>query len=646
MVARPAIVPARRRSLIRAISGGDSFAWLRGAPVVAYAWAEQVRSRGVRNSVVLMHTTGDDAAVRTYLQAEAPWKLIWSDACHGAACGEAPRAEWIAPRIVRITRGRWMPHTRGAEQGCAALVSRHRDGAEVSVRRQVDLGADFFVPGLPERVDRVVRTSATRVLVTQRLFLENEKDQEIPLWRIVGAAGQNVRHVATDVELNRRGSAIEMRFTVLWRDLQFLQEDRRRMNRALAREAEHRLPIPARDVDVANLNLVRREVRRRQQRVESAQSTRRREEALELRALLERARARHPDEPGLARALYRVLVDPVRDGAAAFALSEEEISRGSGDEWPLRRRRAAALVGEPTLRRALVADGVVPRRYAGRAARDLTALAAQHEPEEALYEWAEAAWKASVELGSRRPRVSTQGASPASFSYDSVLETALTLAELRGLSDQSRAAYVLARFGGPRFGGLRGVATEPPKLHGPPSSRLLELREPSGATMLVGAAPTHAPSELRALGRQLALALHDSSHPAVSQGFVDLTIAFVRIGHSSTQPDRVIRMIVRSAGDHVEVVKASDGSVSWPALARYVGNPLGSRSDRLFPAPEIRIEAHSLRVAADLLERSASEPALRCRREEFVLRCASDSDPGVARRALGTLVATQLKLGR
>ena len=112
----------------------------------------------------------------------------------------------------------------------------------------------------------------------------------------------------------------------------------------------------------------------------------------------------------------------------------------------------------------------------------------------------------------------------------------------------------------------------------------------------------------------------------------------------AAEPQRSIRVAGRIEEADLRVTAASVRP-DWNALARYVANPFAELEGRLFPPPDMQVEAESEDVAAAIVAAADQEPVLRCTQRESLVHCAVSPELDVTRRAWRRVVWPRV-LGR
>lgn len=628
-VARPNLLPARRRTLFLRLSQSDPLAWAPDAPISAFAVAERVAPDGRRSAVALVRVTDGPEAVREWLRHHAPTRIRWTR--EEEVGPPSFVGDFIDARTLRLSLGDW-PVTRGegpgAEERCAELARSFPEAVEVASRHGevVVLGAHAHLPRLTEVV---VLAGDRAVTISRRVHMASATQAE--RWRQELSGGDPLALSMMGGELfpdriehRQRGPVLTTRMRILWEDLLLAIEDERRMAAAIAEDERRHQPQPADAVDVANLAVVQHQVALWGQRIQSLRGAARRAAAEQLRALLERAAALHPSVPELRRQLARLLIDELEDGAAAALVVQDVLAAGPSDpeSWRVLRREAKAVEGVDALAAALVEDGVAPEGDAERAATDLVSLHRRG----VSYEFAEGAWLAARAIETRADRLRLRDVTPAHLPVESLGEVLSELVELGSDREGPAALYVLAR----------GDRSSHHLLWHPDQSPVVEVTDSAGGTRLVGVATT-GDTRVRAVGRTVA----DGLLP----GPVELALYVVPLGGSPSEPELVVRLAGTLTTEHFVLERASGGAarIDWREVARILGDPLVLLEPRVFPPPELVVDVTDQAEARLVRELAADHGDLRCTEVEHRVRCLSGPEsPDAARELLRRFAARRL----
>ncbi|MFW6050424.1 MAG: hypothetical protein ACODAU_04575 [Myxococcota bacterium] len=624
-VSRPGALSPLRRALLQPLSRGGPAAWLSGVPVSAHAWAEGAEADGGRPAVALLRVHGDEAEVRRRVEAELRVRLTWNDdACRGPDCA-AFRARFVDAHTLRLERGEWpggLPE--GLTSRCTELAARHPEALEVAARRGEAL-APALTDLVPRRLESILRPVQGGVeLVRSRWMATHEWADRARRLELLQEAPAGAAELATERWTERRGRRVTSTYRFHYEDLALAAEDARRLRNARAATERRRFLLPPERVDVRNLREVRRQVALRRSAMERAGSAGRADHARALAELLERATAVHPEVVELHRRLVRLLLDELGGAERALEIAESMLQRRpeQAEEWRLLRREALARESEP-LAAALREDGVVPDASAARrAAADLVRLRRQGVD----YPWAEGAMRVARAFDSGPAPAARPLDRPVRLPLGSVVPSLAVLLDGGGPSGRAEGVFFA----------LTGDAVGPGM---PPEPACLPFRRARGGVMCVGAVQEAVDARALALGTAL----------RGRTGAGDVSWRVARVGRRDVGPGIERQLVVtgRIDGDGL-LVKAASGSaraVPWERVRRYLAEPLSRLEPRLFPPPELRIEAESGAHADALLRRASEREDVVCRADGRSVRCqvpVPDS-PGAAARALLQLVRPLLR---
>ena len=335
-------------------------------------------------------------------------------------------------------------------------------------------------------------------------------------------------------------------------------------------------------------------------------------------ALLQRALRVYAADEAMNEALAHLLLDELHDGAAAAEIATQALARNPPDpeKWRLLRRRALSSVSADALRDALVEDGVVGRRDAERAAEALVGFSARD------YETAEGSLIAARRL-ERLSRRTRRLRTPIALPIASVVEALLSFVDEDGPSQHVFLMLLVDE-------GLEQGSW------GNEDGRVLTWRQ-GAQSIRFGAGLTNQPLSLRDVANGLFVDLNDVD--------VELVIGALPMGSApSAEPSASVRVRGRIEEADLRVVAASVRP-DWNALARYVALPFAELEGRLFPPPDMQVEAESEEVAAAIVAASEEEPVLRCSRRATRVDCAVSPELDVTRRAWRRVVWPRV-LGR
>jgi hypothetical protein len=599
-VARPGAVAPSRRGLLRPLSQAGPLAWLGGVSVTAQAWASRSADGGRRAAVGLLRVNDPEAVVRARMASESATRLAWDgDTCDPPAC-LGLRATFVDARTVRIEQGTWPEgEAAGVERRCRALALARPDALEVSVRLGTMTAPDLEVH-VPRWVETLLRPMEGGVLREHLREMATSGAATESRWQEVVDEGTLARGVATDGWTEQRGRVVRSIRTFAFEDLALASQDARRLRRAQAHWATTPRGQGA-TVDVQDLRSVREAVVRHKRALTESTEAVRRSVARDLRALLERAAAAHPGETGLAHDLVRLLLDELGDAEAAAEVARAALPRVPEAERPLWRRlwrEALAQRGPAHLAPALVAHGVVPEPRAAQAAEDLAALARGGVD----YEWLENAWGLAEVLGART--IPRNRIAPVALPLDTFVATLRATGTLATHEAGPHALYVLARG---------------PAVHGadPSGDACLRFHDTDGAPTCFVA--VHDPARPSAGERTLPFGL--------GQGAFTLHAQLVPLPAGEGQRVRHLQVEGRVRGETIliEGTSSSVGADGWGRVHRYLGLPLATPERRVFPPPELLVDAEGVRAATRLLRASRTVDGLACQAAGSRLSCELQS---------------------
>lgn len=629
-VAVPGRLAAARRGLAVLVSQSDPLPWGLTSEVLAYARVERASASGPRAILeIVRFASADRAALEADLTRVLARPLGWEDrpalpdGCAGESTCVPVRARFLDPHTVLLTQGEWGVAARNPSP-CLSALEAHPTALEVSVRAAWLAGTELR--GSQTRVEvapgGLVRTVVKRYAGTgsaERALREAQRGQD----ELSVLAG-----VPSHALGARRGDRIEQTTFVSFDDLRFAREDRVRSAAAAARALE---PPALAEVDARDPEAVRAAVdghlRRLPQDAPAALLA-------PLAELLARARALAPEDDGLARRHYQLLLGALHDARGALALAEDAAQRELGDAqaWQLRKRAALARFDAGRLRAELrAAHGLAPEaasRMAGELARKASAAeadaggSARAQTED--YERAEWAFLAAHQLGVEAKRLRRA---------PRALRTPLhELPRLLAYLGQSAGAGDLGLqvlvFGEPRPDAVEGQQSG--------SGRRLWLAETLGGgrpgTIL--AATTGDDEQLVALGR--ALALHTREGP------LELVVGLERIG----APGRTTLVLSgrrRGAELALEQISRPLETLHWPAIERLLAAPLRLLAGAIYPPDELSLAAEDTREAGEVALAAQQEGRVRCAIDGRMVRCRGTlADQGAARRALLAVARARL----
>ncbi|MEM9194490.1 MAG: hypothetical protein AAGF12_35260 [Myxococcota bacterium] len=632
VVSRPPLLSAQERAIAGRFNTGAPILAFPRAPIVASVTAWQEDPVGRRSRVTLYRTSVSRAQARVFFNGRSNVRLRWGQ--DSPVEGATHTAEFLDDHTLVIRSGRWRSRPPGVEGECRALAATHRSAIEVASRHAavVVLGD---VDDLPRRIDAVLTRSARGLLRTRRVSfaypdlahewaLRDEERLELWVQQGVPLPDRSEREV--------EGSTVVTEQWYLWEDLEFARRDEERVARAEREEASGRQPMPIDDVDLDNLAHLRDQLRLHQDRLVGVSGAARDRVLSDLRLLLERGIRVHPLDAELHWSLGQLLVRDLRDGAAVTALADAALDAGVGDRdaWRALRRHGAALVGLRELRLSLRQVGVVPDRGAEAAATEISSVLRSGVD----YEVAEGLWLAQHELGPLVSRARMSPIRPLRLSDNSVFD-ALSALVSAGRPTGALYAVVLGR--------KNPWARLPVDNLGP---QVIALERGEEA-LLVGAMtsdPDHRASELS-----------DAVSAFFQPGELRVGLFLVPFGADARRRSAEIVLEGELEDGHWTIRRAAGRAtrVRWSRVDRYLGQPLSTIEARLFPVPELRIDANSSADLDAITEAAVESDGISCTPEGMVVRCR-EGDFGLAspvvpfvRALVGRLLAPDIAmLGR
>ena len=593
VAARPGAVAAQHRPLLRRLSAGGTFGWTRTGPWRALAHAERRRTLRDRRSeigregasVTLLAPSVPAEEAITWLEHEAPVRVRRGPVCQSEddreACAQY-RVQVLRDGVLRVTRGFWPRDVlAGVEGQCRVVVARHGDAYEVSVTRRPSVP----IPALPLPTNREPDDAVgivEVVLSPWRDGVARGRRERLPeavpreLVELVGTSGLGVEggDAATDIRTTLEGRDLVVHATYVWEDLRLAEDDERRLREAHAAELRRDEPVPLEEVRVEHLATVRAQVELRLARLRAALAPDATQVA-ELRTLLEAGFAAHPHELWLAERLVELLLGPGADPAAAAELATHVVAQGMADpvEWGRRRRGALAFVDEGALAEALEADGVLPRRQAAVAARDLVRAAGVRP-----YNELERMWLTIDRLARRA--LPTRPTGRVALRVDGLGEALLGASQTAArIRDEERCRVLVWASVSQRETDRAAAQTYPLRFDGI-----------ARGAVVAGVVDANEPAAIRMLTQRVVRAVRDGQR---------VELSFARMAPEAE--DVLLRLSGRRDGDRVLLDRATPLSVSWNRISRYLADPLGALPVRLFPAPELVVRAEDANTADRLL---------------------------------------------
>jgi len=337
--------------------------------------------------------------------------------------------------------------------------------------------------------------------------------------------------------------------------------------------------------------------------------------------LIERARARLPDDVGLCRRHYQLELTLRRDPRAAYGVARDALTRRLADPlaWQLRARAALALFDEVGLRSALLTAHALSPAAASRMAHVLSERARGGADYERA-EWAQLAAQRLVRQSSRARRAA--------------VSLPLPLAELPRL-----LAY-LAQSQLPQLDlGVHLLATAD-QLRASDDSRggselpWVEDTSWGARPAVMLAATSWDDTQLRALGSALARRSDD--------GGLELMLGFEAIG-ARQRTTLLIAGRREGATLRIEQLSASLSRLDWSRVERLLAAPLRALVGATFPPDELAITALDASEAARIASAAQAASTVTCAFDGPIVRCRGPlSDAHAARRALLGVTAALL----
>lgn len=625
-VTRPGHLSATRRALLGLLGRGGPGAWLSRASVVAHAWAERSDDEGRTASIILLRANGDPTEVRKAVQDEIRVRVAWEGGrCPGPDC-DAYRARFLDAHTLELERGPWPADASGGVTArCVTLARTHPNALEVSARRGQVL-VRSLADLVPRRIESVLEQVPGGVrLVRKRWMSTEEWAERARVMDLTPGGPGDLSDIASEFSSERRGRLVVSTYHFEFEDLYLAAQDQRRLRQAEAAVARQSFLLPPDKVDPNDLRQVRRQVALRLAAMAQTAPPLRREHVQALRKVLDRAVAAHPEAFDLRRRYVRLLLDELGDPRRAETLADDALARGPDDpeQWKLLAREARAAQSEDLLREALVHDGVTSARDARRAAHDLVEL----RKDGVDYALAEGAMRVATVLG-EGPAVKSPSLRPITppvrFALSSVLPSLVALVDAGEPSTAGRAVYFAVRG--------RAVLDR-----SGPDSPCLVFHQAHGDRMCVVGLNGGIDARAITLGRALPQQLAD--------GPVELVVATARDdAPAGLRP--VLRVTGRVEGAQILIDHgpARLGGADWDRVRRYLAEPLDGLALRVFPPPELHIEADTSAHAEQIGRAAAADDSVRCQVDGRDVHCElpTPDSTGSAGRVLLRLVGPLL----
>lgn len=615
-VAQPSRLAESERGLLALVSQSEPLPWALDLPVAAYARAERAPSVGERAVVEYVTFVGTDRArIEADLAQALDRPLRWSDragagdGCHGELTCTELAARFIEPHTVELTHGQWGEPV-GAVSACLRALRSAPLALEVSARSALLGGTELRDSRalLEQREDGLLRTTFRRYAeadAAERALREALRGHD-ELSTLAGVPATSLGE--------RDGELIALTTFASFADLRLAAEDRVRASALLLRTRE---PRPLEQVDPSDADAVRATF---DALLEAFRARPVLAQLDALSQLLERARALHPEDAGLARRHYQLALSLRHDARAALAIASSALRQKLDDEsgWQLRVRAALAELDETRLRAALSSAHQLGAALSLRMAREVSERV--HAGQD--YERAEWAFLAAHRLSAQRPRKLP-------------LSLRLPLAELPRL-----LAY-LGQSVKPQLDlGVHVLAhaehLRAAEVVSSPEESALWIAETTGGARpgVMFAATSWDDGQLRALGRALARRSED--------GALELVVGLAAIG-AKAESTQLFLGRREGASLVVEHVSSSLARLAWPRIERLLARPLVRLTGSTFPPDELAIETSDRVEAAQVVSAAESVSSVKCSLDGPMVRChGAMADQTAARRALLAVTARLL----
>lgn len=621
-VALPVRVPPAARALVALVSQTEPLPWSLSLEVLAYARTERSPTAGQRAVVELVRfRAADRSAIEASLAQALARPLHWSDAtprsehdsCDGELTCRPLLARFVDPRTVQLSQGQWDTET-GSSSACLAELARAPDAIELSARSALLAGTALRDSSalLRLRQDGVER-------VTDKRYASPEdaaralRELQLGHGELASLAGVTASSLG-----ERTGERLSQATFARFDDLRLALEDRTRASELLQRPPPG---PPIEQVDPRDADAVRA--------LADAQLAAKDSSMADLRALsrlLERARALHPDDAGLARRHHQLASARLGDAQLALSIALAARARKLDDvlDWPLRVRAALARLDEARLRTELAAAHGLTTQQASGMARELV----QQVQSGRDYERAEWAFLAATRLARDSRRLAR-----------SAVARRLPLVELPRLlaylaqSDKPQlelGVHVLLQAAQTRASEL--AQAELAQVERAP----LWMTDTHGGGRLgvMLAATSGDDAALRALGRALVQRSDD--------GALTLVMGLEAIG---TRASTTLMVAGRREGSELVIDQLSPAlaRLPWSRVERLLAAPLRLLVGASFPPDELAIESSDAQEAAHISRAAQHAGAIECASDQAMVRCHGPlSDASAARRALLSVSAALL----
>jgi len=530
------------------------------------------------------------------------------EACSGIAC-RRPVARWVDEHTLEVSRYEWPERGLAIATDACVRLARSERAIEVGVRSSGPLTLDSH-GGL--QLERALVAGARGLEIRHVVPFRNVEDAErganelreaSPVWASLEPLSTGERTVSV------AGSRVRLVEFHSWTDLEMVREDERLRVAAAVRLRERAVPVALEETDVRRLAVVRHQVRVRRAALAREAGPGRREMAMELATLLERAFAEHPSELWIAERLARVELDELRRPERAAALVRRVLASTAPADlrlWGVLAREALAGQGASGLAEALLdAEIASSEADALRGAEDLIRLRADG----LSYEWAEGAWLLSRSLPAPLPMARARGR----LSRGGVVSALLALARFGGTGDANTVQFAVLTAEQLSAGVVGASRPE-----------LVVVRAPRGGSIIVAAIGGVSLIEANRLARRV--------DAMIGAGPISIIVQLSQPGGAAGLRHR-LDGTMQTQGFDLRRASRSISGVDFDDVQRYLAQPLSELSPALFPPPQLTVRAQSPEEA-ELMARAASAFQSRCEAAGPMFRCSAPGQPD----ALGELL--------
>jgi hypothetical protein len=375
VVARPTSLDAQHRALAARIAQAEPLVWLPQLQVSGYASVERAGRDGPSAAVSVLVTALPEAEARAAIDRDSPDAIDWSATpapCIDAGC--PLRARFVAPHWLRIERGVFTASREPGVEGVCRQQAQQRPALIESTAARESAARALDLSGLPGRTTTELRTRGAGLRVQRVDRWESPVEAEAAFQEqattglLLGAALSGLGEVRRE----RRGDALYTEVDVAWEDLELARDDDARMKDAEQRTAALLQVRPDLDTVLRDRDELLGAVGYLLDDARRSGDVQRGRDLQIARALLERGLTEDADDARIGLVLCELLVGELHEAEPAAQLVGRFIAQRA-DDARLRAcgRGAAALISSEALERRLVEDGVVPRRGARNAAREI-----------------------------------------------------------------------------------------------------------------------------------------------------------------------------------------------------------------------------------------------------------------------------------